>query len=157
VHLGGGVKKVVISAPGKGEDWMVIYGVNHEQYDPASHHVISAGSCTTNCVVPVVKVLHDAFGIERGLMTTIHAYTRDQNLVDAKLRLLLIPTEALGEFSRGDGRHMKLRELRNTRKLRATQRLCQTSAPRLPPTALLPPSKKETKNRCLTEFDGKRR
>ncbi|MCY4616216.1 MAG: type I glyceraldehyde-3-phosphate dehydrogenase, partial [Chloroflexi bacterium] len=79
-----GVKKVLISAPGKGEDWMVIYGVNHDEYDPASHHVISAGSCTTNCVVPVVKVLHDAFGVERGLMTTIHAYTRDQNLVDSK-------------------------------------------------------------------------
>ena len=63
---------------------MVIYGVNHDEYDPASHHVISAGSCTTNCVVPVVKVLHDAFGVERGLMTTIHAYTRDQNLVDSK-------------------------------------------------------------------------
>ncbi len=63
---------------------MVIIGVNHEEYDPARHHVISAGSCTTNCVVPVVKVLHDAFGIERGLMTSIHAYTRDQNLVDAK-------------------------------------------------------------------------
>ena len=83
-HLRDSVKKVIISAPGKGEDWMVILGVNHEQYDPASHHVISAGSCTTNCVVPVVKVLHDAFGIERGLMTTIHSYTRDQNLVDAK-------------------------------------------------------------------------
>ena len=83
-HLRDGVKKVIISAPGKGEDWMVILGVNHEQYDPASHHVISAGSCTTNCVVPVVKVLHDEFGIERALMTTIHSYTRDQNLVDAK-------------------------------------------------------------------------
>ncbi|MYE31074.1 MAG: type I glyceraldehyde-3-phosphate dehydrogenase [Chloroflexi bacterium] len=83
-HLRDGVKKVLISAPGRGEDWMVIYGVNHDEYDPASHHVISAGSCTTNCVVPVVKVLHDAFGVERGLMTTIHAYTRDQNLMDAK-------------------------------------------------------------------------
>ena len=83
-HLRDGVKKVIISAPGTGEDWMVILGVNHEQYDPASHHVISAGSCTTNCVVPVVKVLHDQFGIERALMTTIHSYTRDQNLVDAK-------------------------------------------------------------------------
>ena len=83
-HLRGGVRKVIVSAPGRGEDWMVIYGVNHEEYDPARHHVISAGSCTTNCVVPVVKVLHDAFGVERGLMTTIHAYTRDQNLVDSK-------------------------------------------------------------------------
>ena len=83
-HLGDSVRKVIISAPGKDEDWMVILGVNQDEYDPARHHVISAGSCTTNCVVPVVKVLHDAFGIERGLMTTIHAYTRDQNLVDSK-------------------------------------------------------------------------
>ena len=83
-HLRDGVKKVVISAPGKNEDWMVIMGVNDADYDPKSHHVISAGSCTTNCVVPVVKVLHDAFGIQRGFMSTIHAYTRDQNLVDAK-------------------------------------------------------------------------
>ena len=83
-HLRDSVKKVIISAPGKDEDWMVILGVNDEEYDPSRHHVISAGSCTTNCVVPVVKVLHDAFGIERGLMTTIHSYTRDQNLVDAK-------------------------------------------------------------------------
>ena len=83
-HMRDGVKKVVISAPGKDEDWMVIMGVNHDDYDPASHHVISAGSCTTNCVVPVVKVLHDAFGVQRGFMSTIHAYTRDQNLVDSK-------------------------------------------------------------------------
>ncbi len=84
LHLRDGVKKVLLSAPGKGEDWMVILGVNDEQYDPSRHHVISPGSCTTNCVVPMVKVLHDAFGIERGFMTTIHSYTRDQNLVDAK-------------------------------------------------------------------------
>lgn len=83
-HIGGSVKKVVISAPGKGEDWMVIMGVNDGQYDPARHTVISAGSCTTNCVTPVAKVLHDQFGIRRGFMTTIHAYTRDQNLVDSK-------------------------------------------------------------------------
>ncbi|MYE46688.1 MAG: type I glyceraldehyde-3-phosphate dehydrogenase [Chloroflexi bacterium] len=83
-HLRDSVRKVIISAPGKDEDWMVILGVNQDEYDPARHHVISAGSCTTNCVVPVVKVLHDAFGIERGMMTTIHAYTRDQNLVDSK-------------------------------------------------------------------------
>ena len=83
-HLRDSVKKVVISAPGKGEDWMVIMGVNHNDYDAGRHEVISAGSCTTNCVVPVVKILHDTFGIRRGLMTTIHAYTRDQNLVDSK-------------------------------------------------------------------------
>ena len=83
-HLGGSVRKVVISAPGKGEDWMVIMGVNDGAYDPAAHEVISAGSCTTNCVVPMVHVLHESFGIERGLLSTIHAYTRDQNLVDSK-------------------------------------------------------------------------
>lgn len=83
-HLRDSVKKVVISAPGKGEDYTVIMGVNHEGYDPRAHDVISAGSCTTNCVVPMVKVLHDAFGVRRGLMTTIHSYTRDQNLVDSK-------------------------------------------------------------------------
>ncbi|HJM88194.1 MAG TPA: type I glyceraldehyde-3-phosphate dehydrogenase [Dehalococcoidia bacterium] len=83
-HLGGSVKKVLISAPAKDEDWTVIMGVNDEQYDPAAHNIVSAGSCTTNCVVPVVKVLHDNFGIDRGFMTTIHAYTRDQNLVDSK-------------------------------------------------------------------------
>ena len=86
MHLRGSVKKVVISAPGKNEDWTVIMGVNHLDYDPAGHHVISNGSCTTNCVVPMVKVLHDAFGVRRGFMTTIHSYTRDQNLVDAKHR-----------------------------------------------------------------------
>ncbi|MEZ4501275.1 MAG: type I glyceraldehyde-3-phosphate dehydrogenase [Dehalococcoidia bacterium] len=83
-HLRDGVKKVIISAPAKDEDWMVIMGVNHEEYDPASHHIISPGSCTTNCVVPLVKVLHDAFGVERGFMTTIHSYTNDQNLIDRK-------------------------------------------------------------------------
>jgi glyceraldehyde 3-phosphate dehydrogenase len=67
-------------------EWLVIMGVNHEDYDPARHHIISNGSCTTNCVVPMVKVLHDAFGVKRGLMTTIHSYTRDQNLVDSKHR-----------------------------------------------------------------------
>ena len=85
-HIRGSVKKVVISAPGKDEDWTVIMGVNHLDYDPSRHHIISNGSCTTNCVVPMVKVLNDAFGVRRGLMTTIHSYTRDQNLVDAKHR-----------------------------------------------------------------------
>jgi glyceraldehyde 3-phosphate dehydrogenase len=83
-HLGGSVQKVLISAPARGEDWTVIMGVNDGDYDAAAHNIVSAGSCTTNCVVPVVKVLHDAFGVERGFMTTIHAYTRDQNLVDSK-------------------------------------------------------------------------
>jgi glyceraldehyde 3-phosphate dehydrogenase len=81
LHLHDTVKKVIISAPAKGEDWTVIMGVNDEQYDPA-FRVISAGSCTTNAVVVAVKVLHDAFEIERGFMTTVHSYTGDQNLVD---------------------------------------------------------------------------
>lgn len=85
-HLRGSVKKVIITAPAKDDDWTVILGVNHEDYDPSRHHIISNGSCTTNCVVPMVKVLHDAFGVRRGLMTTIHSYTRDQNLVDSKHR-----------------------------------------------------------------------
>jgi len=81
-HLHDGVKKVLISSPAKGEDWTVIMGVNEGDYSPGDHRVISAGSCTTNCVVLAVKVLHDAFTIERGFMSTIHAYTGDQNLVD---------------------------------------------------------------------------
>jgi glyceraldehyde 3-phosphate dehydrogenase len=81
-HLQGGAKKVIISAPAKGEDWTVIMGINHDDYDPVAHNVISAGSCTTNCVALAVKVMHDAFGVESGFMTTIHAYTGDQNLVD---------------------------------------------------------------------------
>ena len=82
VHLGKSVKKVIISAPAKNEDWTVIMGINHNEYSPTNHHVISAGSCTTNCVVLAVKVLHDAFTINHGFMTTVHAYTGDQNLVD---------------------------------------------------------------------------
>jgi len=81
-HLEAGAQKVVISAPAKGEDVTVVLGVNDDQYDPAEHHVISNASCTTNCVAPMAKVLQDAFGIERGLMTTVHAYTNDQNLLD---------------------------------------------------------------------------
>ena len=82
VHLAAGAKKVVISAPGKGEDLTIVYGVNHDRYDPAKHHVISNASCTTNCLVPVVKVIRDAFGFERGFMTTIHSYTNDQRILD---------------------------------------------------------------------------
>jgi len=81
-HLEAGAEKVVISAPAKGEDVTVVLGVNDDRYDPAEHHVISNASCTTNCVAPMAKVLEDAFGIERGLMTTVHAYTNDQNLLD---------------------------------------------------------------------------
>lgn len=82
-HLSAGAKKVIISAPANGEDITVVMGVNHEKYDPANHHIVSNASCTTNCLAPMAKVFHDAFGIERGLMTTVHAYTADQNLQDA--------------------------------------------------------------------------
>ncbi len=81
-HLKGGARKVLISAPGKGVDLTVVLGVNSGAYDPDRHDVISNASCTTNCVAPMVKVLHDAFGVERGFMTTIHAYTGDQMLLD---------------------------------------------------------------------------
>ncbi|HZW45433.1 MAG TPA: type I glyceraldehyde-3-phosphate dehydrogenase [Dermatophilaceae bacterium] len=81
-HLTAGAKKVIISAPAKGEDLTVVMGVNHLDYDPATHHIISNASCTTNCLAPMAKVIDDAFGIERGLMTTIHAYTNDQNVLD---------------------------------------------------------------------------
>jgi glyceraldehyde 3-phosphate dehydrogenase len=81
-HLKGGARKVLISAPGKGVDLTVVLGVNSESYDPERHDVISNASCTTNCVAPMVKVLHNAFGVERGFMTTVHAYTGDQMLID---------------------------------------------------------------------------
>jgi glyceraldehyde 3-phosphate dehydrogenase len=81
-HLGGSVKKVIISAPAKNEDATIVLGVNDDAYDPAKHHVISNASCTTNCLGPVAKVLVDNFGIENGLMTTIHAYTNDQKIQD---------------------------------------------------------------------------
>ncbi|MBC7630775.1 type I glyceraldehyde-3-phosphate dehydrogenase [Aeromicrobium sp.] len=82
-HVDGGAKKVIISAPAKNEDVTVVMGVNHELYDPAAHTVISNASCTTNCLAPMAKALNDGLGIEKGLMTTIHAYTGDQNLLDA--------------------------------------------------------------------------
>ncbi|WBB75455.1 type I glyceraldehyde-3-phosphate dehydrogenase [Micromonospora sp. WMMD1128] len=82
-HIDGGAKKVIISAPAKNEDVTVVMGVNQDQYDPATHNIISNASCTTNCLAPMAKVLHDTFGITKGLMTTIHAYTQDQNLQDA--------------------------------------------------------------------------
>jgi glyceraldehyde 3-phosphate dehydrogenase len=81
-HLAGGAKKVVISAPAKQEDVTIVVGVNHDKYDPKSHHVISNASCTTNCLVPVVKVILDNFGFVNGFMTTIHSYTNDQNILD---------------------------------------------------------------------------
>ena len=85
-HIAGGAKKVIISAPAKNEDGTFVVGVNHTDYDPATQHIISNASCTTNCLAPLAKVLDEAFGIERGLMTTIHAYTGDQNLQDGPHR-----------------------------------------------------------------------
>jgi glyceraldehyde 3-phosphate dehydrogenase len=82
-HLEAGAKKVIISAPAKGEDKTIVMGANEDQYDPDNHHVVSMASCTTNSVVPMAKTLHEAFGIEQGLMNTIHAYTGDQNIHDA--------------------------------------------------------------------------
>jgi len=81
-HREGGAKKVIISAPAKKEDITIVLGVNESKYDPAHHHIISNASCTTNCIAPVVKVLDDSFGISRGLLTTTHAYTNDQRLLD---------------------------------------------------------------------------
>ncbi|WP_067618032.1 type I glyceraldehyde-3-phosphate dehydrogenase [Alicyclobacillus acidiphilus] len=83
VHITkGGAKKVIISAPAKGEDVTIVMGVNHEVYDPSQHHVISNASCTTNCLAPVAKVIDDTFGIVKGLMTTVHSYTNDQRILD---------------------------------------------------------------------------
>jgi glyceraldehyde 3-phosphate dehydrogenase len=82
LHLSNGARKVIISAPAKNEDVTIVMGVNDNTYDAAKHTIISNASCTTNCLAPMVKVIHDAFGIQRGLMTTIHAYTQDQNLQD---------------------------------------------------------------------------
>ena len=81
-HIAGGAKKVIISAPATNDDATIVMGVNHEIYDPANHHVISNASCTTNCLAPMAKVIHDTFGIDHGLMTTIHAYTNDQVILD---------------------------------------------------------------------------
>ncbi|TAL31219.1 MAG: type I glyceraldehyde-3-phosphate dehydrogenase [Spirochaetes bacterium] len=81
-HIDAGAKKVIISAPAKGEDITIVLGVNEDKYNAAEHHVISNASCTTNCLAPIVKVLHDSFGVEKGLMTTIHSYTNDQRILD---------------------------------------------------------------------------
>jgi glyceraldehyde 3-phosphate dehydrogenase len=82
VHLSAGAKKVVITAPAKNEDLTIVLGVNQDVYVPAKHHIISNASCTTNCLAPVAKVINDRFGIERGLMTTVHSYTNDQRILD---------------------------------------------------------------------------
>ncbi len=81
-HIAAGAKRVVITAPAKGPDITVVMGVNHEKYDPAKHQIISNASCTTNCLAPVAKVLHEKYGIRKGWMTTVHAYTNDQQLLD---------------------------------------------------------------------------
>lgn len=81
-HIRGSVKKAIMCAPGKGLDGTFVMGINNDKYDPANHHVISNASCTTNCLAPIVRVLHDNFGIENGFMTTIHSYTGDQNILD---------------------------------------------------------------------------
>ncbi len=81
-HRKAGAKKVIISAPAKGEDLTVVMGVNHDKYDPKKHHILSNASCTTNCLAPVAKVLNDTYGIDKGLMTTIHSYTNDQRILD---------------------------------------------------------------------------
>jgi glyceraldehyde 3-phosphate dehydrogenase len=81
-HLRGSVKKVIISAPAKNEDVTIVLGVNDNMYDPAKHNIVSNASCTTNCLAPLVKVLNDSFGIEKGTMTTVHSYTNDQNVLD---------------------------------------------------------------------------
>jgi len=81
-HFNGGVEKIIISAPAKGEDLILVLGVNEERYDPKKHRIISNSSCTTNCIAPVVKVLHENFGISKGFMSTIHSYTNDQRMLD---------------------------------------------------------------------------
>jgi glyceraldehyde 3-phosphate dehydrogenase len=85
-HIKAGAKKVIITAPAKEEDITIVMGVNHEKYDPDNHHIISNASCTTNCLAPVAKVLDQRFGIEKAVMTTVHAYTNDQNVLDANHR-----------------------------------------------------------------------
>ena len=94
-HIDNGAKKVIISAPGKNEDITIVMGVNEDKYDPAKHHIISNASCTTNCLAPFTKVLLEKFGIESGLMTTVHSYTNDQKILDVShkdLRRSIIPT-----------------------------------------------------------------
>src|SRR5699024_5213428 len=81
-HIDAGAKKVIISAPAKEEDLTMVMGVNEKDYDPGKHHVVSNASCTTNCIAPLAKVLHDAFGLKRGLMNTVHSYTNDQQILD---------------------------------------------------------------------------
>ncbi|HHU92356.1 MAG TPA: type I glyceraldehyde-3-phosphate dehydrogenase [Halanaerobiaceae bacterium] len=98
-HLDAGAKKVIISAPAKNEDITIVMGVNQDKYDPANHHIISMASCTTNCLAPVAKVLNDKFGIEKGLMTTIHAYTGNQKILDAPVSFKAITRGRAGAIN----------------------------------------------------------
>ncbi len=82
-HVKGGAKRVMVSAPASGADLTVVYGVNHDAYDPGKHHIVSNASCTTNCLAPLAKVMHETFGVERGMMTTVHSFTNDQRVLDA--------------------------------------------------------------------------
>lgn len=82
-HVKGGAKRVMVSAPAGGADLTIVFGVNHNVYDPSKHHVVSNASCTTNCLAPLAKVMHESFGIERGMMTTVHSFTNDQRVLDA--------------------------------------------------------------------------
>lgn len=86
-HLEAGAKKVIITAPAKNEDITIVMGVNEEKYDPENHHIISNASCTTNCLAPLAKVLHNKFKIKRGLMTTVHSYTNDQRILDLPIKI----------------------------------------------------------------------
>ena len=90
-HIDAGAKKVVVSAPASGADFTVVIGVNEDHYDPDRHHIISNASCTTNCLVPAVKVVHDLVTIERGLMNTVHSYTTSQRLLDTATRIRAVP------------------------------------------------------------------
>ncbi len=113
-HLAAGARKVLISAPAKNQDVTIVMGVNHEQYDPSKHHIVSNASCTTNCLAPVAKVLLDTFGLERGLMTTVHSYTNDQNLLDlphAKGDLRRARAAALSMIPTGTGAAKALSEV----------------------------------------------
>jgi glyceraldehyde 3-phosphate dehydrogenase len=83
LHLQAGAKRVMVSAPADGADLTIVYGINHESYDPSKHHVVSNASCTTNCLAPLAKIMHETFGIESGMMTTVHSYTNDQRILDA--------------------------------------------------------------------------
>ena len=93
MHLDGGAPRVIVSAPSNGADITIVYGVNHTDFDKKKHQVISNASCTTNCFVPLIKVLDDAFGVKQGLMTTVHAYTGDQSLVDGPIMTFAVLVE----------------------------------------------------------------